>query len=145
MKNLTVNMPLAVPHQRPPSKYASHPYPVLIDDSALIRYSMSGLGYLLEASIDFILLGYSMDGEGELKGIYQELTVAPHMMNINYNMDGEGELRGIYQEYNPVPIQILVAYAMSGTVELRSILLPSNESNEKIKISYAMSGIGSLL
>lgn len=26
MKNLTVNMPLAVPHQKPPSKYASHPY-----------------------------------------------------------------------------------------------------------------------
>lgn len=33
MKNLTVNMPLAVPHQRPPSKYASHPYAVL-DDTA---------------------------------------------------------------------------------------------------------------
>lgn len=32
MKNLTVNMPLAVPHQRPPSKYASHPYPVLVDE-----------------------------------------------------------------------------------------------------------------
>lgn len=36
MKNITVNMPLAVPHQRPPSKYASHPYPVLIDDTLLI-------------------------------------------------------------------------------------------------------------
>lgn len=34
MKNLTVNMPLAVPHQRPPSKYASHPYPVLVDEDA---------------------------------------------------------------------------------------------------------------
>ena len=33
MKNLTVNMPLAVPHQRPPSKYASHLYPAYaIDD-----------------------------------------------------------------------------------------------------------------
>ena len=38
MKNLTVNMPLAVPHQRPPSKYASHPYPVLVNEDA---YSVS--------------------------------------------------------------------------------------------------------
>ena len=27
-------MPLAVPHQKPPSKYASHPYPFLIDEDA---------------------------------------------------------------------------------------------------------------
>lgn len=33
MKNLTVNMPLAVPHQRPPSKYASHPYPLAFTGS----------------------------------------------------------------------------------------------------------------
>lgn len=37
MKNLTVNMPLAVPHQRPPSKYASHPYPVLMDEDVLVN------------------------------------------------------------------------------------------------------------
>ena len=34
MKNLTVNMPLAVPTQkRPPGKYASHPYPVLVENA----------------------------------------------------------------------------------------------------------------
>lgn len=33
MKNLTVNMPLAVPHQKPPSKYASHPYPFVFADA----------------------------------------------------------------------------------------------------------------
>ena len=35
-KNITVGMPLAVPTQkRPPSKYASHLYPVLVDEDAL--------------------------------------------------------------------------------------------------------------
>lgn len=34
-KNLTVGMPLAVPTQkRPPDKYASHPYPILVDEDA---------------------------------------------------------------------------------------------------------------
>lgn len=33
-KNLTVGMPLAVPTQKkPPSKYASHPYPVLVNEA----------------------------------------------------------------------------------------------------------------
>ena len=41
MKNLTVNMPLAVPHQRPPSKYASHPYPVLVDEDAYSSTSLA--------------------------------------------------------------------------------------------------------
>lgn len=37
-KNLTVGMPLAVPTQkRPPDKYASHPYPVLVDEDVLVN------------------------------------------------------------------------------------------------------------
>ena len=37
IKHLTVNMPLAVPTQkRPPSKYASHPYPILVDEDVYI-------------------------------------------------------------------------------------------------------------
>ena len=31
------DMPLAVPHQKPPSKYASHPYPVLVDEDVLVN------------------------------------------------------------------------------------------------------------
>lgn len=43
MKNLTVNMPLAVPHQRPPSKYASHPYPVLVEKQDYVYAELSAL------------------------------------------------------------------------------------------------------
>lgn len=56
MKNLTVNMPLAVPHQKPPSKYASHPYPLLIDEDAYLPtvkpLNIALIQLLQEVSID---------------------------------------------------------------------------------------------
>lgn len=50
MKNLTVNMPLAVPHQRPPSKYASHPYPVLVDEDAY-QPTVKPLDFILKLGV----------------------------------------------------------------------------------------------
>ena len=93
MKNLTVNMPLAVPHQRPPSKYASHPYPVLVEDVVVSLPAVSALNitmrqllkyaYFEVAAISPTLRAFDIKLESSIKTIQFSDYIKPSLKALD--------------------------------------------------------------
>lgn len=83
MKSLTVDMPLAVPHQRPPSKYASHPYPFLIDEDAYSP-TVKSLDFTLKA----VLTQFFFDSYYHPLAKPLDFTLKPILIDVNIEGDG---------------------------------------------------------
>lgn len=82
MKNLSVDMPLAVPHQKPPSKYASRPYPNLQEDVAPI-FTFIPLNVLLRPTLRVITVG----GDTATSIHIQSFDITLKSMISNKNVD----------------------------------------------------------
>ena len=85
MKNLTVNMPLAVPHQKPPSKYASHPYPILISEDAY-RSTIKTLDITLKRML------HKVDLSEALQPTLKTLDITLRSVLLNKSIDNGGAL-----------------------------------------------------
>lgn len=147
MKNLTVNMPLAVPHQRPPSKYASHPYPIYFLDSASVTGSMIGAGVMLSAFKDDLRVNAALTGGGELRPILVEVDIGNDQLSVQGAITGIGELKkkveeikGLYKTGDVMKVDSKIA----GSGQLRKLLIAYWHKAEEIKVSAKIIGTGEL-
>lgn len=82
IKYLTVNMPLAVPHQRPPSKYASHPYAfyALGEYATTVQIASIGLRQAKFSEFDSIKTSVTIDSIRNTQVLFEPLHLnkQPH-------------------------------------------------------------------
>lgn len=143
-KLLRMGMPLAVPHQKPPNKLRSHLYPIFLSDAAALQVSMAGSGYILSVPMDFLSLGASIGGVGELRSIYQTLTIETDNMTIQASIAGNGELRSVYQATNISTDSTSIQASIAGSGELKRVLITYDNKHDDITIQATMTGTGTL-
>ena len=146
-KNITVGMPLAVPTQkRPPGKYASHPYPVLVDDKLGVSADLRGVGRLLPVLSDKLDMSVDLRGVGDLKSVFIDHKLKPDKISISTEMRGQGELYEDVPGYHLINInnKTSISTEMRGQGVLRLLLLEHKLKPDKISISTEMRGLGVL-
>lgn len=145
MKNLTVNMPLAVPHQRPPSKYASHPYPVLIDEDVFIT-AVCPIGFTLKENLITEQIKYSVSPlSASLKNVYikKDVDGGKYVCDITALdiIKVTKELTNWkYQEEVPAHTY-LVSVACSDIVK-RRVIITTNQINKDNVLEVAVEALG---
>lgn len=146
MKHLTVGMPLAVPHQRPPSKYASHPYPVLDTDIVVMSYSFAGSGSITPYPKDDLIVSYGFNGFGENRSVvkFHNLTDSA---SIDYKFNGVGKLES--QELKDPIVKsvngyVVISYGLIGEGALKRVLIQHSDKQDNLTINYKFNGVGSL-
>lgn len=144
MKNLTVNMPLAVPHQKPPSKYASHPYPTLTTENFLVSAKLIETGYLLPVVRESLVVSSKIIGVGELRSILQVFEFSEKGVNVSAKMVGSGELKGLLSRIDMDIEGVRVSAKISGFGELVKVLIRQN-TKDNLNISAKITGSGVLL
>lgn len=147
MKNLSVDMPLAVPHQKPPSRYASHPYPIYFLDSASVIGSMTGAGVMLSAFKDTLSVNAALTGSGELRSILVEVDIGNDQLLVHGAITGIGELKKkvekIKRLYKTSDVMNING-KMVGSGKLLKLLIAYRHKAEEIKVSAKIIGIGEL-
>ena len=144
MKKLSVDMPLAVPHQKPPNKYASHPYPVLTEEVMQMGFSMKGTGNLINMPFDSMHITCGISGKGELRSIRQTFNLTESGAVISAKIEGEGQLKGISSSVAMRSEKIIVNANIAGVGELKRVLIRQNALDE-LKIGVKITGSGVLL
>ena len=99
MKNLTVQMPLAVPHQRPPNKLRSHLYPIFLSDDMTLQASITGTG--------------------ELRSVYQATNIGMDSTQVQASITGTGELKQVFITYDNKFDAVSISASISGTGTLQ--------------------------
>ncbi|MGP5531229.1 hypothetical protein ACTXMK_05415 [Psychrobacter celer] len=133
MKNLTVNMPLAVPHQRPPSKYASHPYAFYAQENTQAEMVINSIG--VERVLVELFLNEPIDyslavTDARLVQVYFEPRLIPNIALNNYSVNlglnppplgSEVLLRQVY--FPPIIVQTVGMERMNLSIEATGVLL----------------------
>lgn len=141
------DMPLAVPTQkRPPGKYASHPYPIFLDESMAVFAALEGEGALIGKQIDNINLSAELSGDGELRSIFQEYTAKPDFAQMIASVEGSGLL---IKKEPPQPYTtndgFITQAQMQGTGTLKKVLLTYTVPIERMTLNARMQGTGEMI
>ena len=145
IKNLTVNMPLAVPTQkRPPGKYASHPYPLLLTDSTNIKSIIRGDGLLLPDYIDSLSMSPSMIGVGALRETVQKHESKQEGVTLSILMTGIGKLKGNTDFVEMKKDELKLSAKIIGAGILKSNVIKHTAAKENIRLSTKLVGAGVL-
>lgn len=138
-------MPLAVPHQRPPSKYASHPYPVLLVDNGLFSAYIKGAGLLMPIFKDVAYIGANISGEGELRTLLRSSSFYTEKIALSTRMFGDGEI----VDYTPKEYlvkmdinQVRLSTSMRGSGEIKRLLIKHQLQTNKAILSTSIRGNG---
>ena len=141
-------MPLAVPTQkRPPGKYASHPYPMLVEDELILSAVMTGEGSQLPAIIDLMQIAAGMQGNGSMRPSLSFYSVDTESMSLTAMLQGDGELlsKREKQQYHTLDTEHLkVAASMSGAGVLRVLLIKHTLKADTMQVSAKIIGSGEL-
>lgn len=141
-KLLRKEMPLAVPHQKPPSKYASHPYPVLIEDALAItlkplnvsvRQSLFEDGLLpILTPLDVVVINVIIPSETYVG--YAESHIAPLIKPIDVVVTNVIKPVEIYQAYGTESLQPNIK-PLAVIVKNVYQVIPYNNPPEQIKFN----------
>ena len=144
IKHLTVNMPLAVPTQkRPPDKYASHPYPVLVDEDVL-GITLKPLNIIVTRSLiednllpiltplDVVVINVIIPSETYLG--YGESHIAPLVKPLNVVVINVIKPVEVYQVYET---ELLQPNIKPLAVKVKNVFqtIPYNNPPEQIKFN----------
>lgn len=146
MKNLTVNMPLAVPHQRPPSRYASHPYPVLVEEGACL-VAVCPLGFILKENLM----------SEQVQSSVSPLSVTLKNVYIKKDVDGDKYVCDVtaldiikvtkeltnwkYRDESPANTYS-VSVASSGSIVKRRVIITTNQANKDNVFETTVEALG---
>ena len=141
-------IPLGVPIQkRPPSKYASHPYPVLIEDKLILSAVMVGEGSQLPAIIDLMQIAARMQGSGSMRPSLSFYSVDIESMSLTAMLEGDGELlseRETQQYYTLDTEHLKISASMSGAGVLKGLLIKHTLKADTMQVSAKITGSGEL-
>lgn len=137
------DMPLAVPHQKPPSKYASHPYPVLVDedvlDTTLKPLNISVTRSLIEDNLQPILTPLDVVVINVVKPIetylgYGESRIALLIKPLDVVVTNKVKPIEVYQAYET---ELLKPNIKPLAVKVKNVfqVIPYNNSSEKIELN----------
>ena len=137
---------LGVPIQkRPPGKYASHPYPILITDRAMFNAEIKGAGLLMPIFKDVAYIGANISGEGELRALLKSYSFDTEQIALSTRMFGDGEI----VDYTPKEYlvkmdinQVRLSTSMRGNGEIKRILIKHQLQTNKAILSTSMRGNG---
>lgn len=143
-KNLTVGMPLAVPTQkRPPDKYASHPYPLLVDEDVLditlkplnvsVRRTLFEEGLLpILTPLDVVVINVIVSTETYFG--YGESHIAPLVKPLDVVVINVIKPVEIYQAYGT---ELLQPSIKPLAVKVKNVfqVIPYNNPPEQIKFN----------